>query len=191
MMKAYLKNIILVFLLLPSVLFAQMEQPKMRKNEIKVALLSLASGTSKVTYERLVYDYQSIELTVCVIGCGFDKLKDSKPRGTAWRVAYKFITPNEENANNQMCGLYCKPEFCYSSYSYNHTDGERLKVDYCALMFVIGYDLVKSWFVFDIYGGFGYAFGNKNKSNYHHGFVCIDQETPLALTAGFRIGVAF
>ena len=50
-MKAHTKNIILVFLFLPSVLFAQTEQPKMRKNEIKVALLSLASGTSKVTYD--------------------------------------------------------------------------------------------------------------------------------------------
>ncbi len=190
-MKAYSKHIILAFLLLPSVLFAQLEQPKMRKNEIKVALLSLASGTSKVTYERLVRDYQSIELTAGVIGLGFDKLKDSDPRGTAWRVAYKFITPTEKNANNQMCGYYWKPEFCYSSYRYNHPKGERLKVDYCALMFVIGYDWVKSWFVFDVYGGLGYAFGNNNYSNYHHGFVCIDQETPLALTAGFRVGVAF
>ena len=34
--------------------FGQAELPKMRKNEIKVALLSLASGSTKVTYERLV-----------------------------------------------------------------------------------------------------------------------------------------
>ena len=151
----------------------------------------MASGTSKVAYERLVHDYQSVELTAGIIGLGFDKLKDSNPRGTAWRFAYKFITPSERNENNQLCGYYYKPELCYSSYKYNHPNKGRLKVDYLALMLVMGYDWVKNWFVFDIYGGLGYAFGNNNFSNYHHGFICIDQGMPLALTAGFRIGVAF
>ena len=190
-MKAYSKHIILAFLLLPSVLFAQLEHPKMRKNEIKVALLCLASGSSKVTYERLVYDYQSIELTFGVIGLGFDKLKDSHPEGTSWRAAYKFIFPNRNNADNQLCGFYVKPELCYSSYYYTHSTLKRLKVDRVALMGVLGYDWVKKWFVFDVYAGLGLASGNSNRSTYHHGFVCIGQETPLALTAGFRVGVAF
>ena len=42
-------RIVFILLILPSVLFAQYEPQKMRKNEIKVALLSLVSGTSKVT----------------------------------------------------------------------------------------------------------------------------------------------
>lgn len=190
-MKAHTKNIILVFLFLPSVLFAQTEQPKMRKNEIKVALLSLASGTSKVTYERLVHDYQSIELTVGIIGWGFDKLKDSDPKGTTWRAAYKFIFPNRYNANNQLCGFYVKPELCYSSYYYTHSSRERLKVDRVALMGVAGYDWVKNWFVFDVYAGGGFAAGNSNRSNYHHGFIGWNDHTPYAFTAGFRIGIAF
>ena len=171
--------------------FGQIKQPKMRKNEVKVALLSLASGTSKVSYERLLRDYQSIELTAGIIGWGFDKLKDSDPKGTAWRLAYKFIFPNGRNANNQLCGFYWKPELCYSSYSYNHVGRGRLEVDYFALMALMGYDWVKNWFVFDVYGGLGYAFGDNNYSNYHHGFVCLSQDVPVALTAGFRIGMAF
>ena len=171
--------------------FGQAELPKMRKNEVKVALLSLASGSTKVTYERLVRDHQSIEFTVGVIGWGLDWLKDSDPKGMAWRLAYKFIAESPRNANNQLNGFYWKPELCYSSYSYNHPDKGRLKVDYFALMAVIGYDWVLNWFVFDIYGGYGYAFGDSNHSNYHHGFVCIEQDTPFALTAGFRVGVAF
>ena len=166
-------------------------QKKMKKNELKVALLSLASGTSKLTYERLVRDYQSIELTAGVIGWGFDKLKDSDPKGTAWRVAYKFILPNRNNANNQMCGFYIKPELCYSSYYYTHKTLDRLKVDRVALMGVLGYDWVKNWFVFDIYGGMGLACGNSNHSNYHHGFIGWNDHTPFAFTAGFRVGVAF
>lgn len=169
----------------------QVERPRMRKNELKVALLSLASGTSKLTYERLVYDYQSVELTIGVIGWGFDKLKDSDPRGMAYRLAYKFILPNKRNANNQMCGFYIKPELCYSSYRYNHETDGRLKVDRVALMAVIGYDWVLNWFVFDIYGGFGPAWGNSNKSNYHHGFIGLNADSPTAFTAGFRVGVAF
>ena len=179
------------FLVLTVVAFAQADQPKMRKNEIKVALLSLASGTSKVTYERLVRDYQSIELTAGVIGWGFDKLKDSSPRGTTWRLAYKFILPDKHNGNNQMCGFYIKPELCYSTYRYNHPYEGRLKVDRMALMGVIGYDWVLQWFVFDIYGGLGLACGNSNLSNYHHGFIGARHDSPTAFTAGFRIGVAF
>lgn len=190
-MRTHRKHIILAILLLPSVLFAQHELTKMRKNEIKVALLSLASGTSKVTYERLVRDYQSIELTAGVIGWGFDKLKDSDPWGTAWRVAYKFLFPNLYNADNQLCGFYLKPELCYSSYYYTHSTLARLKVDRLALMGVLGYDWVRKWFVFDVYGGLGLASGNSNRSNYHHGFIGWNDHTPFAFTAGFRVGVAF
>lgn len=171
--------------------FGQAKHSKMRKNEIKVALLSLASGTSKITYERLVNDYQSIELTAGVIGWGFDKLKDSDPQGTAWRMAYKFIFPDKWNANNQMCGFYIKPELCYSKYSYTHETQGRRDVDRVALMGVLGYDWVRNWFVFDVYGGLGLASGNSNLSNYHHGFIGWSHDSPTAFTAGFRIGVAF
>lgn len=174
---------IILCLLIPLMTAAQTEEtPKMRKNEVKVALLSLASGTSKVTYQRLVCDYQAVEFTFGVIGWGFDRLKDSDPRGTAWRLAYKFI---------QMSGFYVKPELCYSSYRYNHDTEGRLQVDRVALMGVIGYDWVIRWFVFDIYGGLGLACGNSNLSNYHHGFIGLNPDSPTAFTAGFRIGVAF
>lgn len=171
--------------------FAQTKPSSMRKNEIKVALLSLASGTSKVTYERLVRNYQSIEFTFGVIGWGFDKLKDSNPEGTAWRMAYKFIFPNKHNANNQMCGFYVKPEMCYSTYHYNHPDEGRLNVDRVALMGVLGYDWVLRWFVLDVYGGLGLACGNSNHNNYHHGFIGLSSDSPTAFTAGFRVGMAF
>ena len=190
-MRAYFLHIVFAILFLPSVLFAQHEPRKMRKNEIKVALLSLASGTSKITYERLVFDYQSIEITAGVIGWGFDILKDSDPKGTTWRAAYKFIFPNRNNIDNQLCGFYAKPELCYSSYYYTHPELKRLKVDRVALMGVLGYDWVKNWFVFDIYAGLGFAAGNCNCSNYHHGFIGWNDHTPFAFTAGFRIGIAF
>lgn len=175
----------------PMMVFAQANPPKMRKNEIKVALLSLASGTSKVTYERLVGEYQSIELTAGVIGWGFDKLKNSDPKGTTWRAAYKFIFPNKHNANNQLSGFYIKPELCYSTYRYNNETRGRLKVDRVALMGVLGYDWVLRWFVFDVYGGLGVASGNSNHSNYHHGFIGWKADSPTAFTAGFKVGVAF
>ena len=171
--------------------FPQQELPKMRKNEVKVALLSLASGTTKVTYERWMREYQSVEFTAGVIGWGFDKLKNSDPRGTAWRLAYKFFLPNARNAFNQLCGFYVKPELCYSTYHYNHDPRGRLKVDRLALMGVLGYDWVLNWFVFDLYGGLGLATGNSNHSNYHHGFIGWNDHTPFAFTAGFRVGVAF
>lgn len=161
-----------------------------KKNELKVALLSLASGTSKLTYQRLVRDHQCIELTAGIIGWGFDKLKNSEPKGTAWRAAYKFMFNNRHPDYSPMYGFYIKPELCYSSYQYNRLN-ERLKVDRVATMGVIGYDWVIDWFVFDIYGGAGFAMGDSNKSNYHHGFIGLNDHTPFAFTAGFRVGCAF
>ena len=35
------------------------------------------------------------------------------------------------------------------------------------------------------------ACGNSNKSNYHHGFIGLNADSPTAFTAGFRVGVAF
>ncbi len=190
-MKKIVRFLLVSILLFTSMLKAQPPRQKMRKNEVKVALLSLASGTSKITYERLVREYQSIELTAGVIGWGFDKLKDSDPKGTAWRMAYKFIFPNRNNENNQLNGFYIKPELCYSQYYYNHISEGRRKVDRLALMGVLGYDWVRQWFVFDLYGGLGLASGNSNLSNYHHGFIGWNDQLPLAFTAGFRVGVAF
>lgn len=190
MINNHLKSIIIVVLTVLSISTAA-AQTKMRKNEVKVALLSLASGTSKITYQRLVYDYQSVEFTFGVIGWGFDKLKGSDPHGTAWRLAYKFILPDKRNADNQMCGFYVKPEWCCSQYHYNHTTEGRLRVDRMALMGVLGYDWVIQWFVFDVYGGLGIAWGDSNLSNYHHGFIGWNSDSPTAFTAGFRIGVAF
>lgn len=170
---------------------AQAQRRDMPKNEVKVSLLSIFSGSTKVTYERLVRDYQSVEFTFGIIGLGVDMLKDSDPKGTAWRIAYKFILPDKRNANNQMCGFYIKPELCYSSYSYNYTAVERLDVDRFALMGVAGYDLVWDWFVFDVYCGLGFGFGESNHSNYHHGFIGWSADNPTAFTAGFRVGAAF
>lgn len=181
---------VLVFLLNP-VCRAQSSQPKIRKNEVKVALLSLFSGTSKVTFQRWLFDHQSVEFTVGIVGLGFDALKESNPKGTAWRLAYKFVVPSNDNTYNPMCGYYFKPELCYSVYSYDHPSKGRLDVNYAALMWVIGYDWVKDWFDFDIYAGVGYAFGENNYSYYHHGFITLNSEVPIALTAGFRVGVAF
>ncbi len=191
MVKKLSRYLIIILLFFTSIVKAQPPQQRMRKNQIKVALLSLASGTSKLTFERLVQEYQSIELTVGVIGWGFDKLKESQPKGTAWRAAYKFIFPNAHNTNNQLCGFYLKPELCYSQYQYTHESEGRRKVDRLALMGVLGYDWVKQWFVFDLYGGLGFASGNSNLSNYHHGFIGWNDHTPFAFTAGFRVGVAF
>nr|MCR5014695.1 hypothetical protein [Bacteroidales bacterium] len=95
------------------------------------------------------------------------------------------------NEDNQLNGFYIKPELCYSQYEYNHSSEGRRKVDRVALMGVLGYDWVRRWFVFDLYGGLGLASGNANLSNYHHGFIGWNDHTPFAFTAGFRVGVAF
>ena len=192
-MKTLIRIIIFCLLLMPSVLLAQ---PKMRKNEIKVALLSIASGSSKVTYERLVGDYQSIELTVGVIGLGFDILKDSDPKGTSWRAAYKFIFPNQYNAANQLCGFYVKPELVWSNFTYDKRDEDfRTKSSMVALFACSGYQWARKRFIIDGYVGIGNSFGRESDTNYHHGFIlwkCFGTYCKnIAMTFAIKFGYSF
>ncbi|MDD3280219.1 MAG: hypothetical protein PHC83_01445 [Bacteroidales bacterium] len=164
-----------------------------KKNNIKITLLSLMSGSTKITYERKVLPKQSIEITGGIIGLGFDFLNHNQSKGVLGRFAYKFIFPVKNHY--PLDGWYVKPELAFSAYTYNHITGEmdveRLAVSRLAMMGVGGYQMVKMWFVFDIFAGFGLGIGNANLCNYHHGFIGLNSESLLTLTAGFKIGVAF
>ena len=66
------------------------------KNDLKVTMLSLFSGSTKLTYERAFIQYgfhitNSIEITGGVIGWGGDWLNHNRSRGGLCRLAYKFI----------------------------------------------------------------------------------------------------
>ena len=180
-----------ILFFLHSVILAQTDYAK--KNNIKITLLSLMSGSTKITYERKILPKQSIEITGGIIGLGFDFLNHNQSKGFLSRLAYKFIFPVKNHY--PLDGWYVKSELAFSAYTYNNItekmDIERLAVRRLAIMGVGGYQMVVKWFVFDVFAGLGIGIGNANLCNYHHGFIGLNPESLLTLTAGFKIGVAF
>ena len=51
------------------------------RNDFKFTLLSLGSGSARITYERAFSPINSGEFTLGFIGLGWDWLNDSHPRG--------------------------------------------------------------------------------------------------------------
>ena len=173
-------------------------ETKYYKNDLKVTVLSLFSGSTKLTYERAITRTQSMEITGGVIGWGGDWLNHNRSRGGLCRVAYKIIyNPTKIYCcpyppGNRLEGFYLKPEAAFSSFSYEAREGgERLHNNRLAIMGCIGYQWVCHRFVFDIFGGLGAGIGDENEYNYYHGFIALPKGTPTAFTAGFKLGVAF
>ena len=166
------------------------------KNDLKVTMLSLFSGSTKLTYERLITRAQSVEITGGVIGWGGDLLNHNHSKGGLCRLAYKFIFHfrhyRYSEPEHLLNGFYLKPEVAFSSFSYDSKDGmERLHNNRLAVMGCVGYQVVYKRFVFDIFGGLGAGIGDENEYNYYHGFIALPKGSPTAFTAGFKLGVAF
>lgn len=183
-----------------STIFAQETTSRITKNDFKVTLLSLGSGSSRFTYERAFSPKFGGELTVGVIGWGWDFLHHVPSKGMLYKAAFKWNVIPQPKANSWLAGFYLKPEVMLAMFNYADQI-ETLKAkdvqDYpyhttqLALLAECGYQLVLKWFVFDVYAGMGPSFGSGNKNNYYHGFINLPKTWPLAFTSGFRIGVAF
>lgn len=172
---------------------ASAEEPQMRRNAVKTTFLSWFSGSCKVSYERAVFDNQTMEMTVGYIGFGHDKYKNN-PEGYTVRYAHKFILSGNET--RPLNGLYLRPELIYSHFHYDPKEifGRKLS-EMGSLMFTAGYQCIVNQFVFDAFFGGGYAFGNECDTYYHHGFSLWDYvgtyNKNIAMTFGVKIGVCF
>lgn len=158
---------------------------------VKVTLLSLGSGSSRFTVERAFGSKNSAELTIGVIGWGWDWMNSTVSDGLLLKLAYKWNLIPQESANTPLAGFYVKPELVYADFDYqNKSAADIHHTRQVALLAECGYQLVFRWFVFDVYSGIGPSFGTDNYNNYFHSFMLFPVEGYLAFTAGFRIGVA-
>lgn len=186
-------SLLLIFLLfLPSTLSAQ-EKFSSPRNNIKATLLSLGSGSTRISYERALDSAISAEFTVGIIGMGWDILNHSDPRGFIVKLAPKWnLYP--VGTPNALSGFYFKPELIYADYTYfckDNSISEPQHTRQLALLAEGGFQIVAKWFVFDIYTGLGPTVGSGNYNNYYHGFMRFPANGFMAYTAGFRLGVAF
>ena len=159
------------------------------RNNLKATVLSLLSGSVKLTWERALGDDRSLELTGGIIGWGEDWLLNiNHSKGALARLSYKFIFHRHPG----LQGFYVKPELAYSSFFYDAREtAERLRTDRLAVMGCLGYQVVYRRFVFDVFSGLGYGFGSGTEYNYYHGYIGLNPTSHVALTSGFKLGVAF
>lgn len=181
-----------LLLLMSFVAVQAFSSDNIKKNNLKTTVLSYITGSAKITYERALFEGQSVEITAGRIGVGGDAKKNN-PEGVTTRLAYKWIFPSSFSNNNPLNGFYLKPEIAYSIFDYNHSvDGAILRdeISRAAIMGCVGWQWVKEWFVFDFYIGAGGAVGKNCPDNYYHGFVGLNPDSDVALTFGLKLGVA-
>ena len=193
-------SVILLFfvLLFPLSVKAQNSSiEKVTRNDFKFTLLSLGSGSTRITYEHAFNSINCAEFTLGIVGLGLDFMNASNPHGLLVKLAYKWRLIPQRNADSWLAGMYVKPEFviCHFNY-YDPLSNAEIGVQAAntfqmALLAEVGYQLVLNWFVFDVYTGLGPSVGSGNDNNYFHSFMLFPKESPLAFTAGFRLGVAF
>lgn len=168
------------------------------KNDIKATLLSIFSGSTRITYERVIGSRTSAEATVGIIGLGYDMMNNADPSGIVLKFAYKWNLQKQYCLYTPLCGFYVKPELIYADYDYDdktvldsHGDATRGHTTRWALLAEGGWQHIWGHFLFDIYTGLGPSWGDVNSDNYYHGVMLFPKEGHLAFTAGFRLGVAF
>ncbi|HAM97988.1 MAG TPA: hypothetical protein DCQ26_05215 [Marinilabiliales bacterium] len=175
-----------------------------RKRALKINFLSPLLGSTELVYEQNIKPGKSWETAIGIIGLGFDTY-ELNSQGIYGKLAYKFMrTPNfytqRMHYAHIMKGAYFAPElaFRYAKYDYEDWDyyngGNTTRKEDLALAFTLKFG--KQWvfddaLVVDTFFGVGYGFSKDNKESIPYGFAVFDNEFPIALTYGLRIGWAF
>lgn len=179
-----------------------------RKNAIKIDFISPLTGNTTFGYERSIKPGQSVEVALGIIGLGADP-NDVNPAGFFTKFGFKFIKSPDFYMRGMryahiLKGGYIKPEFVIGNYSktfeyYDYSyygssyKSERKNITAGGIMLNFG----KQWvynnsFLVDFFVGVGYGFDTDDYGeNYHYGFVTVDEDVPLAFTAGLKIGFLF
>ena len=157
-----------------------------RKNALKITFLSLVTGSVKLTYEMVTFPQQSAELTLGVIGIGFDSFQVN-PKGGLLRAAYKFNL--WQPSQSALSGFYVKPEYAWSFFEYDSKDAGRKHSSMHTIMGCFGYQHEINRLVLDVFAGAGAGWGDKVEFQYHHGFM--ERFGWLTLTFGLKVGFSF
>ena len=187
-----ISRVLLVLLFCSVFIPVSAEEVAIRQNAVKITFLSWFSGSCKVSYERAVFDNQTMELILGYIGAGYDKYKNN-PEGYTVRYAHKLMLSDR---SQPLKGFYLRPEIIYSRFRYDAKDlSERKRSEMGSLMFTTGYQYVVNRFVVDTYFGSGYAWGTECDTYYQHGFSLWDyfgtKNKNIAMTFGVKFGFCF
>ena len=177
------------FLLVALAIAANSMAVEVYNNAVKVTFLSWVTGSTKISYERVLPNKQTAEVCASLIGAGYDKFQND-PLGFTMRYAHKFFVG--DNYGGGLKGTYVRPEIIYSHYNYNAQDAlqMRMRARMCAMLATAGYQVNFNRFLIDTWVGAGYAFGLPAETGYHHGFALWRSDN-VALSFSVRLGYCF
>ena len=178
-----------------------------RKHALKLNFLAPLTGNTTISYERLIRPSRSWEASLGIIGLGIDS-NDENPRGAFGKFGMKFIKNPDFYLKGMryahvLKGTYVKPEVTFSVYSFekeydywwynSYSSSDDRKTNWAvAFNIVVGKQYVfNDIFLLDMYLGAGYGYSRHDDYDdvYHYGFLGANSDTPLTLTAGFKIGL--
>lgn len=168
-----------------------------RKNAFKFGFLSPLLDATSFSYERSLGVARSIEGSVGLIGLGYNNLNSDHAKGVYLKLGYKLIKSPDFylkgiHYSHILKGIYIKPEFSFSSYSYKRGDNVFTNIHNSMFAFLINFG--KQWimddcFLVDVYAGIGYGFGNNEGEDWmHYTFIGANSGFPLAFSTGLKIG---
>ena len=191
------KKLFFLFFLFFNACLVFSQEYTMGKNALKTTFLSYATGSIKLSYERLLTTNHSVEVTGGVIGVALDGL-NNHPRGGLFRCAHKINLIS--NPRYSFNGPYYKSEFALSSFGYDFESigvNEPLRKNSTmgTLLACFGYQWGRKFLTFDSFVGIGGAVGSECDTYYEHGFILWDffntKNKHIALTFGMKLGFVF
>ncbi len=179
------------------------------KNAVKANFLAPLLGYTELAYERSMKPGRSFEAALGIIGLGVDNA-DINPAGFFTKFALKFTrTPdfysNRMHYSHILKGAYFAPEIAfryvrfddytyeyYEVYPYESSTVERSSNISTVILIKLGKQwIIEDAFLIDLYLGLGYGLGGDDYNGLPYGYVLGPPESPIAATAGFRVGWVF
>ncbi len=157
------------------------------------------TGNTTLGYESYIQDWLSWEIKVGAIGIGVDN-GDINPSGFLFKIGPKFklnpdfITP-DLRGSHLLSGKYIRPEIVFSHYQENSDffdSSNRGRETFTSVGFLINYGrqyILANIMTLDYHIGLGYAWNSQGIGKYNYGHSNGGSDFPIAISAGFTIGV--
>ena len=172
-----------------------------KKKAIKMEFFSPLTGNTTFGYESYIKDWLSWEMKVGAIGLGVDNA-DTNPSGVLFKIGPKFklnpdfITPDLQGSH-LLSGKYIRPEIVFAHYQeddefVDFTSDERTRETFTSVGFLINYGrqyILANIMTLDYHIGLGYAWDSDGNGRYNYGHSNGGSDFPIAISAGFTIGV--
>ncbi len=173
-------------------------ESEMKRKAIKFELFSPLTGNTTFGYETYLKNFTSLEFKIGIIGAGVQNYNSVKEKGAFITAGPKFKLKPDYAVDGMygthlLRGGYIRPELTVGSFKVTRDEvigAEKDNSTFVSLTINYGkqYILGES-FSLDWYFGLGYGYATEDDLGYYYKNVFASNDFPLALNAGFTLGV--